>query len=172
MRLWRFYPVSTSSGFLNPKDYNIEHNGRWFFSTLNPIKKVELVNNPGDGGWSLDAVVLKVMRSYIYHRHLRLGKNDRASLEIWLGEIKSKTRKVVFGAVLLEGYKDGDIRGQLRKLVSRTSPDTKGREGLRALDERRKVDTLNWKRIKLMKTIKLGEREQFECSSASDNDYK
>jgi murein L,D-transpeptidase YcbB/YkuD len=148
----RFEIYQSQFDGLNPKDYNIELM-ELFFSTFESNKKSRIVNNPGDVA-DLDLLLSDAF--FYLSRHLELGKIDPASLKSdW--EITSKTKKVDFGALLTEGYKAGDIRRQLEKLYPDFAMYKKGREVLRALDERRKVDTLNWKRIKIDKTIKLGE---------------
>jgi len=148
----RFEIYQSQFDGLNPKDYNIELI-ELFFSTFESNKKSIIVNNPGDVA-DLDLLLSDAF--FYLSRHLELGKIDPASLKShW--EITSKTKKLDYGALLTEGYNARDIRRQLEKLYPDFAMYRKGREVLRALDEQRKTDTLNWKRIKIDKTINVGD---------------
>ncbi len=148
----RFEIYQSQFDGLNPKSYNIEII-ELFFLTFESNKKSRIVNNPGDVA-DLDLLLSDAF--FYLSRHLELGKIDPASLKShW--EITSKTKKADYSALLNEGYKASDIRRQLEKLYPDFTMYRKGREVLRALNEQRKVDTLSWKRIKIDKSIKLGE---------------
>jgi murein L,D-transpeptidase YcbB/YkuD len=148
----RFEIYQSQFDGLNPKDYNVEL-VELFFSTFESNKKSGIANNPGDVA-DLDLLLSDAF--FYLSRHLELGKVDPASLKSdW--EITSKTKKADYSALLNAGHNAGDIRRQLEKLYPDFTMYRKGREVLRSLDERRKVDTVNWKRIKIDKTIKVGE---------------
>jgi murein L,D-transpeptidase YcbB/YkuD len=148
----RFEIYQSQFDGLNPKNYNIELI-ELFFSTFESNKKSRIVNNPGDVA-DLDLLLSDAF--FYLSRHLEIGKIDPASLKSYW-EITSKTKKLDYGSLLTEGYHASDIRRQLEKLYPDFAMYRKGREVLRALDERRKVDTLNWKRIKIDKSIKAGD---------------
>jgi len=148
----RFEIYQSKFDGLNPKDYNVDAL-ELFFSTFESNKKQGQVNNPGD---IADLDLLLSDAFFYLAKHLETGKVDPAALKSdW--EITSKTKKTDYGKLLTEGFKSADIRRQLEKLYPDFMMYKKGREVLRSLDERRKSDTLSWKRIKIDKTIKLGE---------------
>lgn len=148
----RFEIYQSKFDGLNPSDYNIELI-ELFFSTFEGNKKSGTPNNPGDVA-DLDLM----LSDSFFHlaSHLEVGKVDPASLKSdW--EITSKAKKADYNALLNAGYKNGEIRRQLEKLYPDFIMYRKGREVLRALDNRRKTDTLSWKKIKLDKSVKVGD---------------
>lgn len=148
----RFEIYQSKFDGLNPNDYNIEAL-ELFFSTFESNKKKKEANNPGQVA-DLDLL----LSDAFFHlaSHLEAGKIDPSTLNSrW--DIISKSKKLDYSKLLTEAYQTGEVRKQLEKLYPDFTIYKKGREVLRALDERRKTDTLNWKRLKVDKSIKVGD---------------
>jgi murein L,D-transpeptidase YcbB/YkuD len=137
---------------LNPDEYNLQAIDV-FFQTFESNKKSKTINNSGDLA-DLDLILTDAF--FHLAAHLERGKVDPAVLKSdW--QITLKSKKEDYKSLLEIGYRTGEIRQQLEKLYPDFMIYRKGREVLRALDERSKKDTLTWKRIKIDKTIKVGD---------------
>jgi murein L,D-transpeptidase YcbB/YkuD len=89
-------------------------------------------------------------------KDLELGKVDPAKLKgVW--EIQRKGAQMDYLSLLQEAVAEQDIRRSLEKLYPKFAIYKKGREVLRVMYERTKTDTLDWKTIKLDKSIKVGD---------------
>ncbi|WP_332911162.1 peptidoglycan-binding protein [Algoriphagus boritolerans] len=87
--------------------------------------------------------------------HLEQGKVDPAQLKsTW--EISPKSQKADYSALLSVSLEAGEIRRNLEQLYPKFTIYKRGREVIRALDEKRKSDSLSWKPVKIDKTIKVG----------------
>ncbi len=88
--------------------------------------------------------------------HLERGKVDPAVLgSDW--EISRKPQKADLIALLQDAVQTDQIRRNLESLYPNFTIYRKGREVIRTLDELVKVDTLDWKGIKVDKSIKVGD---------------
>jgi murein L,D-transpeptidase YcbB/YkuD len=148
----RFEILQSKFDGLNPSDYNLEIL-ETFFQTFENNKKNKTKNNPGDLA-DLDLI----LSDAFFHlaSHLERGKVDPIALEsTW--DITRKPKKADYSALLEEGVSSVDIRRQLEKLYPDFVIYKRGREVIRSMDELRKSDTLSWKRVKIDKTIKVGD---------------
>jgi murein L,D-transpeptidase YcbB/YkuD len=148
----RFEIIQSKFDGLNPSDYNLDIM-EFFFQTFENNKKNKIQNNPGDLA-DLDLI----LSDAFFHlaAHLERGKVDPVALKsTW--DITRKPKKADYSALLEKGVKSVDIRRQLETLYPDFTIYKKGREVIRSMDERRKSDTLSWKRVKIDKTIKVGD---------------
>ena len=132
----RFEIIQSKFDGLNPTDYHLDLLNSYF--NLFENNKKQGKPNELDDLASVDFL----LSDAFFHlaSHLEIGKVDPSKLAgDW--EITAKTAKVNYNELLeMALYK-------------------KGREVIRAMDEIRKKDTLNWKAVKISKTIKVGERD-------------
>lgn len=91
--------------------------------------------------------------------HLEQGKVDPSQLDRdW--EISRKPQKVDHVSLLSKSVNDQEIRRNLEVLYPDFTIYRKGREVIRSLDELKKRDSLDWKGIKVDKSIKVGDTHQ------------
>lgn len=89
--------------------------------------------------------------------HLAVGKVDPSQLKSqW--EIMQRKPKVYYDELLMKALEEKQIRQNLELLYPKFAIYKKGREVLRALEEKSKNDTIDWKRLKINKSIKAGEK--------------
>lgn len=137
---------------LNPADYNLALLES-FFASFESNKKSNSENNASD----LADFDLLMSDAYFHlASHLELGKVDPTKFDSkW--EITRKTPKVNYIELLETGLESGSIRKSLESLYPSFNIYRKGREVIRALDERRKSDSTDWRPVKIDKTLKVGE---------------
>lgn len=137
---------------LNPSDYNLALLES-FFASFESNKKNNTENNTSD---LADFDLLMSDAFFHLAAHLELGKVDPAKLDSnW--DITRKSHKVDYIDLLEAGLESGSIRKSLESLYPSFIMYRKGREVIRALDELRKSDSLDWKAVKIDKTLKVGE---------------
>ncbi len=137
---------------LNPEDYNLAIIES-FFERFEANKKNGIENIPGD---LADLDLLLSDAFFHLASHLEIGKVDPTIIEVdW--EITRKTQSVNYTNLLGQAIQDGQIKKNLETLYPKFSIYQKGREVLRELIEEEKADTLNWKKVKISKAIKVGE---------------
>lgn len=90
--------------------------------------------------------------------HLSIGKVDPSTLKAEWGIIHHKP-KVYYDEVLAKALEEKQIRQNLEALYPKFVIYRKGREVLRALDLKSKSDTINWKNLKINKSLKVGDRD-------------
>lgn len=89
-------------------------------------------------------------------RDLEIGKVDPSTLTLaW--DLGVNTPSVNYNELLNESIRKGSIKEGLESLYPEFKIYKKGREVIRDLDEKRKVDTLVWKTVKLEKSLKIGD---------------
>lgn len=137
---------------LNPEDYHLAIIES-FFDRFEGNKINGVENDPGD---LADIDMLLSDAFFHLSSHLEIGKVDPS---IIIGEwgIKRKTKSVNYPELLNQAIKDGQIRKSIEKLYPKFSIYKRGREALRELIDAEKADTLNWKKVKISKAIKVGE---------------
>lgn len=137
---------------LNPSDYNLPLI-EIFFSSFEENKKSNTENKAED----LADLDLLLTDAYFYlSTHLELGKVDPAKIDSnW--EITRKVPKVNHVELLEAALQSGSVRKSLESLYPSFNMYRKGREVIRALDERRKSDSTDWKAVKIDKTLKVGD---------------
>lgn len=137
---------------LNPQHYHLSLIDS-FFATFESNKKNKVVNDPAE---LVDLDFLLSDAFFQLSAHLERGKVDPSTLKsTW--EITQKPKKMNYSLLLSTALEEGDIRRNLEKLYPQFTIYKRGREVIRTLDEKSKVDSLDWKPIKIDKTIKLGE---------------
>ena len=137
---------------LSPADYNLSVIES-FFKSFEENKKSNSENNPVD----LSDLDLLLSDAYFYlSSHLERGKVDPTKIESkW--EITRKSPKVNHPELLEGALQSSSIRKSLESLYPSFNMYRKGREVIRALDERRKSDSTDWKAVKIDKTLKVGD---------------
>ena len=150
----RFEIIQSKFDGLNPEDYHLDLINM-FFSTFESNKKQAIANDLDD----LADVDLLLSDAFFHlASNLEIGKVDPTALKgDW--EITSKKAKVAYNELLESAVSKQQVRQTLETLYPNISIYKKGREVIRALDEIRKQDTLNWKHVKISKTIKVGETD-------------
>lgn len=89
-------------------------------------------------------------------RDLEIGKIDPSSLKSgW--DLGVNTPSINYNELLNESIQKGSIKDGLESLYPEFKIYKKGREVIRDLDEKRKVDTLVWKTVNLEKSLKVGD---------------
>lgn len=137
---------------LNPNEYHLKLIDA-FFSTFEANKKSGNVNDPSE---LADVDLLLSDAFFQLASHLERGKVDPSMLQsTW--EISRKPQKVNYSELLTKAVSAEDIRRNLEVLYPNFTIYKRGREVIRSLDEKRKVDSLDWKPVKIDKTIKVGE---------------
>lgn len=148
----RFEIMQSKFDGLNPQDYHLDLINA-FFSLFENNKKQQIANDLDD---LADADLLLSDSFFRLAAHLEIGKVDPKTLMgDW--EIITKTPKVFYNDLLELAVERKQIRQALETLYPNLIIYKKGREVIRALDEIRKQDSLNWKEVKIAKTIKIGE---------------
>lgn len=137
---------------LSPQSYHLALIDA-IFTTFESNKKGKIATDPAL------VVDLDLLLSDAFFRlaaHLKRGKVDPSALKSsW--EISPKLQKVHYTDLLNEALKEGEIRRNLETLYPKFNIYKRGREVIRALDEKSKSDSLSWKPVKLDKTIKVGD---------------
>ncbi len=137
---------------LNPADYNLSLLES-FFVLFESNKKNNTENSVSD---LADFDLLMSDAYFLLASHLELGKIDPTKFDSkW--EITRKTPRVNHIELLETGLQSGSIRKSLESLYPSFNIYRKGREVIRALDERRKSDSTDWKPVKIDKTLKVGD---------------
>lgn len=137
---------------LNPEEYNLSVIES-FFERFEANKKSGAENNPED---LADIDMLLSDAFFHLSSHLEIGKVDPTDIaEDW--EITRKAQSVNYPELLNKAIKDVQIRQNLETLYPKFSIYKKGREVLRKLVEEENSDTLDWKKVKISKAIKVGE---------------
>jgi murein L,D-transpeptidase YcbB/YkuD len=137
---------------LNPDDYNLALLES-FFASFESNKKNNSENTASD---LADFDLLMSDAFFHLASHLELGKVDPTKFDSkW--EINRKAPKVNYIELMEVGLQSGSIRKSLESLYPSFTIYRKGREVIRALDERRKSDSTDWKPVKIDKTMKIGE---------------
>lgn len=137
---------------LNPLDYHLAIIDA-FFETFESNKKNKL---PNDQGELVDLELFLSDAFFQLSAHLDRGKVDPSLLKSTWG-ISPKPQKINYSELLAEALVEGEVRRNLEKLYPKFTIYKRGREVIRALDEKSKSDSLNWKPVKIDKTIKVGE---------------
>ncbi|MDR7130870.1 murein L,D-transpeptidase YcbB/YkuD [Algoriphagus sp. 4150] len=148
----RFEIIQSKFDGLNPQDYHLDLIDE-FFTQFESNKKQSIPNALDD-----QADVDLLLSDAFFHlaAHLELGKVNPDNLTgNW--HIIAKTSKVSYNELLEAALDRQQIRQSLETLYPTISIYKKGREVIRAMDEIQKQDTLNWKAVKISKTIKVGE---------------
>ncbi|UZD24219.1 L,D-transpeptidase family protein [Algoriphagus halophytocola] len=137
---------------LNPRDYNLEAIDG-FFSKFETNMAMGKSNDPGD---LADLDMLLSDAFFHLASHLEIGKVDPSLIdEEW--EIQRKEQLVYYPDLLDEAIASGQIRQTLETLYPKFPVYKRGREVLRALVEEEKEDSLNWKKVKVSKALKVGD---------------
>jgi murein L,D-transpeptidase YcbB/YkuD len=137
---------------LNPQHYHLGIIDA-FFETFESNKKNKIHNDQAE------LVDLELFLSDAFFQlsaHLDRGKVDPSLLKSTWG-ISPKPQKVNYSELLSGAVEQGDIRRNLEKLYPKFTIYKRGREVIRALEEKSKSDSLTWKPVKIDKTIKVGE---------------
>ena len=137
---------------LNPADYNLSLLES-FFALFESNKKTNTENSVSD---LADFDLLMSDAYFLLASHLELGKVDPTKFDSKWG-ITRKMPRVNHIELLETGLQSGSIRKSLESLYPSFNIYRKGREVIRALDERRKSDSTDWKPVKIDKTLKVGE---------------
>ncbi|MCE7053196.1 L,D-transpeptidase family protein [Algoriphagus sp. AGSA1] len=148
----RFEIMQSKFDGLNPSDYYLDHINS-IFEQFEGNKKTGQANGLDE----LTGIELLLSDAFFHlAAHLELGKVNPESLKgDW--EITRKTSKVSYPELLSSALAQQQIRQSLETLYPNITVYKKGREVIRAIDEIRKKDTLNWKAVKVVKSIKVGE---------------
>jgi murein L,D-transpeptidase YcbB/YkuD len=137
---------------LNPHDYHLGIIDA-FFETFESNKKNKV---PNDQAELVDLELFLSNAFFQLSAHLDRGKVDPSLLKSTWG-ISPKPLKVNYSELLSSAIEQGDIRRNLEKLYPKFTIYKRGREVIRALEEKSKSDSLTWKPVKIEKTIKVGE---------------
>jgi murein L,D-transpeptidase YcbB/YkuD len=137
---------------LNPQQYHLGLIDA-FFTTFESNKKNKIANDPAE------LVELDFLLSDAFFQlsaHLEQGKVDPSLLKSTWG-ISQKPKKINYNELLSRALAEGDVRRNLEKLYPQFTIYKRGREVIRVLDEKSKSDSLDWKPVKIDKTIKVGD---------------
>lgn len=136
---------------LNPEDYHSE-DIELLFQAISD-KKGKLKAKPFAELADLDLMLTDAF--FELARDLEIGKIDPSSLKAeW--ELGVNTPSTNYNELLNESIRKGSIKDGLESLYPDFKIYKKGREVIRDLDEKSKVDTLVWKTVNLEKSLKLG----------------
>ncbi|MEB2780947.1 L,D-transpeptidase family protein [Algoriphagus sp. C2-6-M1] len=148
----RFEIIQSKFDGLSPRDYHLDLINV-FFTQFEANKKQSIPNALDD---LADVDLLLTDAFFHMAAELEIGKVNPDNLAgNW--HINAKTSKVSYNDLLEAAVDRQQIRQSLETLYPTISIYKKGREVIRALDELRKHDTLNWKQVKVSKSIKVGE---------------
>jgi murein L,D-transpeptidase YcbB/YkuD len=139
---------------LNPNDYYLDKLNQIFTQ----FESFDSRQTPASQEDLLNVDFLLTDAFFKLATHLSRGKVDPSTLKSDWG-IMNKKPKVYYDEVLAKAIEEKQIRQNLESLYPYFVIYRKGREVLRALDEKRKNDTINWKKLKINKSIKVGERD-------------
>jgi murein L,D-transpeptidase YcbB/YkuD len=137
---------------LNPSDYHLGMIDA-FFTSFESNKKNNIANDPAE---LVDLDLLLSDAFFKLSSHLERGKVDPSKLKSTWG-ITPKPKKVAYDRLLTQIVNSNEIRQNLEILYPKFTIYKRGREVIRALDEKRKVDSLDWKTVKIDKSIKVGD---------------
>lgn len=148
----RFEIMQAQFDGLNPLDYNLAAI-QTYFSQFESNKLNGIENTAGE----LAEIDLLLSDAFFQLAgDLELGKIDPAIIsKDW--EITRKAKSADYSELLNEAVQSQQIRQRLESLYPKFSIYKKGREVLRKLIEEEKEDTLNWKKIRVSKALKVGE---------------
>lgn len=137
---------------LNPEDYNLSLIEA-YFKTFESNKASQTKNLPGDLA-TLDLL----LTSAFFHlaEHLHQGKVDPSELKGQWG-IPRKPQTLDYTGIFKKAIAEKDIRRNLEKFYPNFTIYKKSREVVRALDERTKGQLPDWKKVKVDKSIKIGD---------------
>lgn len=136
---------------LNPEDYH-SADIELLFQAISD-KKGKLKAKPFAELADLDLMLTDAF--FELARDLEIGKIDPSSLKSeW--ELGVNTPRTNYNELLNESIRKGSIKDGLESLYPDFKIYKKGREVIRDLDEKSKVDTLVWKTVNLDKSLKLG----------------
>lgn len=136
---------------LNPEDYH-SSDIELLFQAISD-KKGKLKARPFAELADLDLMLTDAF--FELARDLEIGKIDPGSLKSeW--ELGVNTPSTNYNVLLNESIRKGSIKDGLESLYPDFEIYKKGREVIRDLDEKSKVDTLVWKTVNLDKSLKLG----------------
>ncbi len=148
----RFEILQSQFDGLNPGDYHLGAINA-FFETLEANQQKKSVSNLADLS---DLDMLLTDAFFHLASDLERGKvNPQKLKSIW--EITPKKPKIAYEELLAEALEKEQVRKSLEKLYPNFVMYRKGREVIRDLDEHRKVDTLDWKAVRIDKTVKIGD---------------
>ncbi|SIN67622.1 L,D-transpeptidase family protein [Algoriphagus halophilus] len=137
---------------LTPEDYHLSRIES-FFRTFEANKANGVPNEPGD---LADFDIFLSDAFFHLARNLEIGKVDPSKFgEDW--EIARKEPVFTYPVLLEQALAQNDIHGSMELLYPKFSIYKKGREVIRELVEKVKEDTLNWKKVKIDKAIRVGE---------------
>jgi len=136
---------------LNPEDYH-SADIEVLFQAISD-KKGKLKAKPFAELADLDLMLTDAF--FELARDLEIGKIDPSALKSeW--ELGVNTPSTNYNGLLNESIRKGSIKDGLESLYPDFKIYKKGREVIRDLDEKSKVDTLVWKTVNLEKSLKLG----------------
>ncbi len=148
----RFEILQSKFDGLLPEDYHMTLIDA-YFKTFETNKSVSKENDRAD---LVNLELLLTNAFFALSEDLELGKIDPATLKgDW--EIQRKGAQGNYMELLKESVSRQQIRQNLERLYPKFTIYKKGREVLRAMDERAKTDTLDWKVVKLERSIKVGD---------------
>ncbi|HSF55276.1 MAG TPA: L,D-transpeptidase family protein [Algoriphagus sp.] len=139
---------------LNPEDYYLGRIDAYF-------QKFETNKKSGIQNDLIELASLDLLLTDAFFKlasHLEQGKVDPTELNSdW--EISRKPQKEDPINLLSTAIESKEVRKNLEKLYPEFTIYRKGREVIRALDELKKKDSLDWKGIKVVKSIKVGDSD-------------
>lgn len=137
---------------LTPEEYHLSMIES-FFKTFEANKTNGVSNEPGD---LADFDIFMSDAYFHLARNLEIGKVDPTKFgEDW--EIARKAPVYTYPVLLEDALAKNDIHGSIELLYPKFSIYKKGREVIRELTEKVKEDTLDWKKVKVSKAIRVGE---------------
>lgn len=137
---------------LNPEDYHASEIELLFQAISD--QKGKLKAKPFADLADLDLMLTDAF--FQLARHLEIGKIDPSKLKsAW--DLGVNTPSINYNELLNESIQKGSIRDGLESLYPEFKIYKKGREVIRDLDEKRKIDTLVWKTVNLEKSLKIGD---------------
>ncbi|PZV84434.1 murein L,D-transpeptidase YcbB/YkuD [Algoriphagus aquaeductus] len=137
---------------LQPKDYHIELIDA-FFASFEQNKKSKTIN-PAEEVAELDLLLTDAF--FRLATHLERGKVDPSQLKSpW--DITRKSSRINAISLLVQALERKEIRKSLEQLYPNFSIYKRGREVIRSLDEKAKEDSLDWKVIKVDKSLKVND---------------
>ncbi|TDQ18324.1 murein L,D-transpeptidase YcbB/YkuD [Algoriphagus boseongensis] len=137
---------------LNPEDYGLALIEA-FFQSFEKNKEAKKANEPGD---LANLELLLTDAFFELAEDLERGKVDPSQLKgDW--DIDRKPQRANYSELFKKAISEKDIRRNLESLYPKFTIYKRGREVLRALDERLKTDTLDWKAVRVDKSIKVGD---------------
>lgn len=137
---------------LNPKDYHYQLIDT-FIESMEQNKESQIANSDAD---LADLDILMTDAFFQLANHLEFGKVDHSKLKAdW--EIEPIEKKISFGEVLCAADEEGSLRPFLVSLYPKFQVYRKGREVLRAMENIEEKDSLDWKTLKINKSIKIND---------------